>query len=58
MSQLKPRAPVPGLFLIKPDPTPYASSVISMPFARPHFSDVLNAIDFIVKNEYPARGEA
>ncbi|MEX3934414.1 peroxiredoxin-like family protein [Paraburkholderia phymatum] len=48
----------PGLFLIKPDGTLYASSVISMPFARPHFGDVLNAIDFVVKNGYPARGEA
>lgn len=47
----------PGLFLIKPDHTLYASSINSMPFARPHFSDVLNAIDFIVKNDYPARGE-
>lgn len=48
----------PGLFLIRPDGTLYASSVISMPFARPHFGDVLNAIDFVVKNRYPARGEA
>lgn len=47
----------PGLFLIKPDRTLYASSINSMPFARPHFSDVLNAIDFVVKNDYPARGE-
>ncbi len=48
----------PGLFLIKPDRTLYASSVNSMPFARPHFGDVLNAVDFVVKNNYPARGEA
>lgn len=48
----------PGLFLIKPDRTLYASSVNSMPFARPHFGGVLNAIDFVVKNHYPARGEA
>ncbi|MEZ5581225.1 MAG: hypothetical protein R3F40_18540 [Candidatus Competibacteraceae bacterium] len=30
----------------------------TMPFARPHFKDVLMALDFIVKNDYPARGEA
>lgn len=48
----------PGLFLIRPDGTLYASFVASMPFARPHFDDVLNAIDFIAKNNYPARGEA
>ena len=28
-----------------------------MPFARPHFDEILGAIDFVVKNEYPARGE-
>ncbi len=48
----------PGLFLIRPDGTLYAASVNTMPFARPHFKDVLMALDFIVKNDYPARGEA
>ena len=48
----------PGLFLMKPDRTLYASAITSMPFARPHFGDVLAAIDFVVKNNYPARGEA
>ncbi len=48
----------PGLFLVRPDGTLYAASVQSMPFARPHFSDVLAAIDFIIKNDYPPRGEA
>lgn len=48
----------PGLFLVKPDGTLYASAVNSMPFSRPAFAEVLNAIDFVVKNNYPARGEA
>ena len=48
----------PGLFLVRPDGTLYAVSVQSMPFARPHFSDVLGAVDFITKNAYPPRGEA
>ncbi|MDH3688667.1 MAG: AhpC/TSA family protein [Gammaproteobacteria bacterium] len=48
----------PGLFLVKPDQTLYASSVNTMPFARPHFKDLVGAIGFIVKNDYPARGEA
>ncbi len=48
----------PGLFLIKPDGTLYSASVQSMPFARPEFDDLLKAIDYIVKNDYPARGEA
>jgi peroxiredoxin len=48
----------PGLFLVRPDGTLYAASVQRMPFARPHFSDVLAAVDFITKNDYPPRGEA
>ncbi len=48
----------PALFLIKPDMTLYASIVQTMPFARPYFAEVLSAIDYILKNDYPARGEA
>lgn len=48
----------PGLFLIQPDSTLYAASVATMPFARPHFKEVLSAVDFIVEKNYPARGEA
>jgi hypothetical protein len=29
-----------------------------MPFARPHFLDVLAAVEFVTKNDYPPRGEA
>ena len=47
----------PGLFLIKPDGTLFFSSVQSMPFARPQFDDLLGGIDFIMKKDYPARGE-
>jgi peroxiredoxin len=47
----------PGMFLIKDDGTLYFSSVQSMPFARPAIKDVLNAVDYIDKNDYPARGE-
>jgi peroxiredoxin len=48
----------PGLFLIRPDQTLYSSSVQTMPFARPRIEDLLKAVDFIVENEYPARGES
>ena len=48
----------PGLFLIKPDQTLYCASLQTMPFARPEFDDVLGAIDFVLKEDYPARGEA
>lgn len=47
----------PGLFLVRPDRTLYFASVQTMPFARPHFDDVLQAVDFVLKSGYPARGE-
>lgn len=47
----------PGLFLIKPDGTLYFGSVQTMPFARPPLADLPGAIDFVIKNDYPARGE-
>jgi peroxiredoxin len=46
----------PGLFLIRPDNTLYASAIQTMPFARPQWDDILNAIDYVKKNDYPARG--
>ncbi|MEW6689154.1 MAG: peroxiredoxin-like family protein [Pseudomonadota bacterium] len=48
----------PGLFLVKPDGTLYWGNVSTMPFARPHFTDILGAIDFALAKNYPARGEA
>ncbi|TRO66341.1 redoxin domain-containing protein [Christiangramia sabulilitoris] len=48
----------PALFLIKPDNTLYSASVQSMPFARPKFDDLLKSISFVLKEDYPARGEA
>ena len=47
----------PGIFLIKPDRTLYCASVQTMPFARPHFDDLIAALDFIREKNYPARGE-
>lgn len=47
----------PGVFLIKPDQSVYWLSVQSMPFARPNFGEMVQALDFVVKNDYPARGE-
>src|SRR6516165_9454319 len=47
----------PALYLIRPDGTLYFGSVQTMPFARPHFADILAAIDYVLKNNYPARGE-
>jgi peroxiredoxin len=47
----------PGLFLVRPDRTLYFASVQTMPFARPHFADILGALDFVIAKNYPARGE-
>ena len=47
----------PGLFLVSKDQTLYYGSVQTMPFVRPHFSELLGALDFAIANNYPARGE-
>jgi peroxiredoxin len=47
----------PGVFLVRPDRTIYYLSVQSMPFVRPPFAEMVQALDFIIKNDYPARGE-
>lgn len=47
----------PGLFICKPDHTLYFSNISTMPFARPHFREILGSMDFALKNDYPARGE-
>lgn len=47
----------PGVFMVRPDGTLFYSAVQSMPFARPPFQDLLGVIDFVVANDYPARGE-
>lgn len=47
----------PGLFLVSPDQSLYYASVQTMPFVRPHFSELVSALDFAIANNYPARGE-
>ncbi|MDX1737007.1 MAG: peroxiredoxin-like family protein [Alphaproteobacteria bacterium] len=47
----------PGTFLVRPDQTLYYASVQTMPFVRPVFKEMLGALDFILNNDYPARGE-
>jgi len=47
----------PGVFLVRPDLSIYYLSVQSMPFVRPNFGEMVQALDFIIKNDYPARGE-
>lgn len=47
----------PGLFMVTPQQTLYYGSVQTMPFVRPHFSELVSALDFAIANDYPARGE-
>jgi peroxiredoxin len=47
----------PALYLVRADGTLYFGSVQTMPFARPHFADILSAIDYVLAKNYPARGE-
>ena len=47
----------PGLFMVQPDGTLYYASVQTMPFVRPHFSELVSALDFAIEKNYPARGE-
>ena len=47
----------PGVFLIRPDQTLYFASVQTMPFVRPVFKEMVQALDFVIAHDYPARGE-
>lgn len=46
----------PGIFLVRPDNALYAASIQSMPFAGPGIVDLLKSIKFIIRNDYPVRG--
>ena len=47
----------PGTFVIRPDGELYASIVQTMPFSRPPASSLLSMLDWVIENDYPARGE-
>jgi hypothetical protein len=47
----------PGLFMVSPEQTLYYGSVQTMPFVRPHFAELVAALDFAIAKNYPARGE-
>lgn len=47
----------PGLFMVTPEQTLYYGSTQTMPFVRPHFSELVSALDFAIEKKYPARGE-
>lgn len=47
----------PGLFMVTPEQSLYYGSTQTMPFVRPHFSELVGALDFAINKNYPARGE-
>ncbi len=47
----------PGVFIVAADRTLYYGNTQTMPFARPHFKELLMAIDYAIDKNYPARGE-
>ena len=47
----------PGVFLVRPNQTLYYASVQTMPFVRPVFKEMVQALDFVIAKDYPARGE-
>lgn len=47
----------PGVFIVQADGSLYYGAVQTMPFARPHFDELLGALDFAIAKDYPARGE-
>jgi peroxiredoxin len=47
----------PGLFLIRPNNEIYYIAINSEPFGRPHLPSLLKSIEFIINEDYPARGE-
>ncbi|MDP3083753.1 MAG: peroxiredoxin-like family protein [Rubrivivax sp.] len=47
----------PGVFIVRPEGHLYYGAVQTMPFARPHFDELIGALDFALAKNYPARGE-
>ncbi len=47
----------PGLFLINSKNELFYCATNSMPFGRPQFDDMLSALKFINKENYPSRGQ-
>ncbi|NNM66940.1 MAG: AhpC/TSA family protein [Spirochaetales bacterium] len=48
----------PGLFILRPDQTLFASSIQTMPFTRPSIDELYTALQYILEKNYPARGDA
>ncbi|RJY08469.1 peroxiredoxin-like family protein [Aurantiacibacter aquimixticola] len=46
----------PGLFLLKPDMTLHFAETQNAPFTRPDLDQLLEGLDYTMKNDYPTRG--
>ena len=46
----------PGLFLVDAENRVFYATVNSMPFGRPPLSEMLDAVDFVIGKDFPARG--
>ena len=46
----------PGIFVVHSDGTLYAEIVQNTPFGRPDMQDLIDGLNFAVKNDYPTRG--
>ncbi len=47
----------PGLFLVKPDQELYYAAITNMPFGRPPLDELIEGMNFVISNAYPARGD-
>ncbi len=46
----------PGLFVVNTDGTVFFAQTQSAPFTRPDFAKLLGGLNYVVENNYPARG--
>ena len=51
-----PRFTEPGIFLIAPNQTLFASWISSFPFARPPLDEIIRCIDFVIEHKRGPRG--
>lgn len=47
----------PGLVMVSAVQTLFYAQVQTMPVGRAHFAELVVALDFVIANDYPARGE-
>ncbi|TDL79815.1 AhpC/TSA family protein [Palleronia sediminis] len=47
----------PAVFWIRPGGELYLANISNVPFARPDLGQLLDAVDYVTENDYPARGD-